>query len=167
MLHHSGEIYPPCQSVLRFCHRWITLHWFMHLCSSILVYASWYLVFFFLIFSLTGVQVPCNITWQHVQCLLMWKSWIQTLGWCLATTVLSLVLAMLPVDLLRYTNKLQVWRIAMWSRCNAWNMLTMLVHIFCYFSCVDTVRKEAATITAVFPAPNEVMAILVQVNGNQ
>ena len=54
-----------------------------------------------------------------------------------------------------------------WSRCNTWNMLTMLIHIFCYFSCVDTVRKEAATITAVFPAPNEVMAILVQVNGNQ
>lgn len=43
-------------------------------------------------------------------------------------------------------------------------MLTMLINIF--FSCVDTVRKEAATITAVFPAPNEVMAILVQVNGN-
>jgi hypothetical protein len=32
------------------------------------------------------------------------------------------------------------------------------------------VRKEAATITAVFPSPNEVMAILVQVcffNGTQ
>lgn len=42
---------------------------------------------------------------------------------------------------------------------------SMLIHIFCYFSCVDTVRKEAATITAVFPAPNEVMAILVQVIG--
>ena len=42
-------------------------------------------------------------------------------------------------------------------------MLTMLINIF--FSCVDTVRKEAATITAVFPAPNEVMAILVQVTG--
>lgn len=27
----------------------------------------------------------------------------------------------------------------------------------------DTVRKEAATIMAVFPSPNEVMSILVQV----
>jgi len=27
----------------------------------------------------------------------------------------------------------------------------------------DTVRKEAATITAVFPSPSEVMSILVQV----
>lgn len=42
---------------------------------------------------------------------------------------------------------------------------SMPIHIFCYFSCVDTVRKEAATITAVFPTPNEVMAILVQVIG--
>uniref|UniRef100_A0A1J3CAV2 Exocyst complex component SEC10 n=1 Tax=Noccaea caerulescens TaxID=107243 RepID=A0A1J3CAV2_NOCCA len=31
-----------------------------------------------------------------------------------------------------------------------------------YKEITDTVRKEAATITAVFPAPNEVMAILVQ-----
>ncbi|WZY80417.1 hypothetical protein YC2023_026801 [Brassica napus] len=31
-----------------------------------------------------------------------------------------------------------------------------------YKQITDTVRKEAATITAVFPAPNEVMAILVQ-----
>ena len=45
------------------------------------------------------------------------------------------------------------------------NHASLPIHIFCYFLCVDTVRKEAATITAVFPTPNEVMAILVQVTG--
>jgi len=32
-----------------------------------------------------------------------------------------------------------------------------------YKEIADTVRREATTITAVFPSPNEVMAILVQV----
>jgi exocyst complex component 5 len=32
-----------------------------------------------------------------------------------------------------------------------------------YYCCSDTVKREATTITAVFPSPNEVMAILVQV----
>lgn len=31
----------------------------------------------------------------------------------------------------------------------------------------DTVRKEAATITAVFPSPNDVMSILVQVHSDE
>lgn len=34
---------------------------------------------------------------------------------------------------------------------------------FCYFFLADTVRKEAETITAVFPYPSDVMSILVQV----
>lgn len=33
----------------------------------------------------------------------------------------------------------------------------------CPFLLADTVRKEAATIAAVFPSPNDVMSILVQV----
>lgn len=35
--------------------------------------------------------------------------------------------------------------------------------LFNPFLLADTVRKEAATITAVFPSPNDVMSILVQV----
>ncbi|KAL0387068.1 UNVERIFIED_CONTAM: Exocyst complex component SEC10b [Sesamum radiatum] len=53
--------------------------------------------------------------------------------WFSVTLVLSLVLAMLPVDSLHCTKEI-----------------------------TDTVRKEAATITAVFPSPNDVMSILVQ-----
>lgn len=34
---------------------------------------------------------------------------------------------------------------------------------YIFVSIADTVRKEAATIMAVFPSPNEVMSILVQV----
>lgn len=35
---------------------------------------------------------------------------------------------------------------------------------YTFYKClVDTVRKEAATIMAVFPSPNDVMSILVQV----
>ena len=41
--------------------------------------------------------------------------------------------------------------------------LNFLKHLLCLcYSLADTVRKEAATILAVFPSPNEVMAILVQ-----
>lgn len=42
-------------------------------------------------------------------------------------------------------------------------ILQYICYIFVSFA--DTVRKEAATITAVFPSPNEVMSILVQVPG--
>jgi hypothetical protein len=68
---------------------------------------------------------------------------------------------MLLVGFLRCTKKLQVWRIATDLNANDW-----IVQQICYvfiFCLADTVRKEAATIMAVFPSPNEVMSILVQV----
>lgn len=53
------------------------------------------------------------------------------------------------------------WRIATDLNANNW-VIQQIGYLF-IVRLVDTVRKEAATITAVFPSPNEVMSILVQV----
>lgn len=110
--------------------------------------------------SLTGVQVPCNTMWQHVLCLSMWKSWMQTHAWFLETRLHKLVLATLLVGFLHCTKKLQVWRTATDFNAMVWSSTGLKGYIVCL---ADTVRREAATIMAVFPSPNEVMSILVQV----
>lgn len=69
---------------------------------------------------------------------------------------------MLLVGFLHYTNKLQVRRIFIHTIAGVGILWSFSLNIFS-FGCEDTVRKEAATIMAVFPSPNDVMSILVQV----
>lgn len=70
---------------------------------------------------------------------------------------------MLLVVFLHYTKKLQVGTVDMIHGVKdiiSKDFVKLLVFL------VDTVRKEAATIAAVFPSPNEVMSILVQVSNS-
>lgn len=108
--------------------------------------------------SLIEVLVPCNIMWQHVPCLLMWKLWMRTPDWSSVSRVCRPLRAMLLVGYLPCTKKLQV------GKCEGlliWAFALWICYIFIVCS-ADTVRKEAATIMAVFPSPNDVMSILVQ-----
>lgn len=90
---------------------------------------------------------------------------MQIPGWFLVTMVCRLVLAMLPVGFLPCTKKSQVGIFSL-VIIQEFEFVHRFVISF-VFDLADMVRKEAATITAVFPSPNEVMSILVQVLGRK
>lgn len=89
---------------------------------------------------------------------------MQIQDWFLGNIVHKPLLAMLLEGLLPCTKKLQVliFLLILIQEIEFFIIIVFFGDIFLLYL-ADTVRKEAATIMAVFPTPNEVMSILVQV----
>lgn len=85
---------------------------------------------------------------------------MQMLNWFLEIRVHNPALAMLHVVFLQFLKRLQVIN----TEVNLNRKVVFLIlPLDALYLILETVRKEAATIAAVFPSPNDVMSILVQV----